>query len=171
MERRGRRHPNGLAYLPVALPLVLWGVALSALVSIGNTGDTPCGSLLDPSFADAFDPSNLCGTVHFGTLIVASGLIIGGCIVMLVGALASRGPAPLWLPAAVLAVMAAAASVTWLVLTSRSGHWTRDFDVRRWTPVRNLSGFAAAMNAVALGFGLVVAFSEPNAEEATLGRR
>jgi hypothetical protein len=153
-------HPNGLAYVPVGIPLVLWGIALS-VVSIGGTGDTPCGSLLEPSFRDALSPSTLCGTVHLGQLVVVSGLVGGGCMVVGGGILAWRGRAPLWLPALVLAGMTTTALVGWLALQKESGRWASDFDVRRWTPVRNLAGFAAAASAFALLFGLAVAFSEP----------
>lgn len=158
MKRR-RSHRGGLAYLPVGIPLVLWGIALS-LVSIGGTGDTPCGALLDPSFSDPLSLSNLCGTVHRGQLIVASGLIIGGVIVVVAGISAWRDRVPLWLPPVVLAVMTTAAFVGWLALASQSERWITDFDIRRWTPVRNLSGYAAAASAVALVFGLVGAFAE-----------
>src|SRR3954467_11637226 len=102
MRPRGTPHPSGLAYLPIAIPLVVWGLGLS-LVSIPGTGDAPCGGLLDPSFSDALSLSNLCGTVHRGTLIVVSGLVVGGCIVVVIALLAWRDRAPLWLPAVVLA--------------------------------------------------------------------
>jgi hypothetical protein len=143
------RRPSALAVTPIAAFLVVAGLALS-VISIGGTGDTPCGSLVDPSFDDPFNSVNLCGTVHMGTLVIVVGLVLGGCLLVVLAVLSARGRIGVWCGAWALTGMAVTSAIGWGWLAWRVSGWHDDFHRRGWTPVRNLTGFVAVAFAVAL---------------------
>lgn len=138
----GLRQPNALALTPIGLVLIIWGVVLTA-VSIGDTGDTPCGALVDPSFSDPFNTRNLCGIIHVGMATVVLGLVIGGYIVLVVAVLAARGRMSARFATIELFALTSVAAITWLFLAWRTSYWGDDFHLRAWTPLRNLAGVTA----------------------------
>lgn len=149
-------YPHALAVLPAAISLVLCGFALTA-ISIGGTGDTPCGSLIDPSFGnDLFDDERLCGMMHTGTLAIVVTLVVGGGSLAIAAALAARGRAvPGW-SARVAVATAVVMATGWAVLAWRTSDWD-EFHTRGWSPVRDLAGYASIGLVFAVGFVLLVA--------------
>jgi hypothetical protein len=150
-----------VAVLPVGVLTVLYGLALTAF-SIGGTDDTPCGSLIDPSFHPPFDTEQLCGMMHLGTLVLVVGLIIGGCTWTLVAALALRGHVRVTATAWVATGVSAAAVLGWALLAWRVANLDA-FHSRGWTPVRNLVGYSA--------IGLVLAAAVTDLVVLASGRR
>jgi hypothetical protein len=144
--------------IPIGILVVLYALALTGF-SIGGTGDTPCGALLDPSFYPAFDTEQVCGMMHLGTLVLVVGLVVGGCGLLVLAALALRGRVDAIVTAWVAAGMAVLAVLAWALLAWRVSTWDA-FHPRGWTPVRNVVGFtsiglvvAAALIGVIVGPG------------------
>ncbi|MEY2422604.1 MAG: hypothetical protein QOI95_2671 [Acidimicrobiaceae bacterium] len=149
--------------VPVGLLLVLCGLPLTA-VSLGGTGDTSCGALIDPTFDEPFNPDTLCGSMHLGTLAIVASLVLGGCVLLVFSVLGALGRVPLEWGAWLLAAMTAASAAIAALLTWRLTSWHDDVLVRGWTPVRNLAGYTAVGVGLALAV-IVATFTLDSADE------
>jgi hypothetical protein len=143
----------------IGVLIVLYGLVLTG-VTIGGTGDSPCGPLLAPRFFPIFNTEQVCGMMHLGTFLLVVGLVIGGCVLAVVAALAARGRIGLTATAWITAALAIAAVLGWAILAWRVSNWDA-FHPRGWTPVRNLVGFTSIGLVVAAALTALIVCTAP----------
>lgn len=130
--------------------LALLGAIALGSVSIGGTGDTPCGSIYAPNFssgpAEALASEGQCGIVYRSTAAVSAGLVVfAACLLLLLLRRVTR-PAR---AATVVAGLASLVAATYASVGAEVGMANADATMRMgWLTSRTLVAWSA------LGFGL-----------------
>lgn len=146
MDDLTRRHPKPNRLVVMAL-VTLTFAALLTFVSVGGTGDTPCGPLLDRNFGWA--SFNQCGITYSGTTGV---IVLLVAVAVALGVMARTAPGDEARARAVLVLAAAVVAGAWAAFTWTASVYPEPVVRRGWVTVRNLTGLTTLYLAVLVGF-------------------
>ena len=128
--------------------VVMLAAAGLSVVSISGTGDTPCGSILEPNFG--WETYTQCGLVHVGTAVMCALLGIVGLALLLIARAARGGGGAV--AATVVGCASVAGAIATAVLTWRTSTWDEPVLRRGWTSLRDVAA------TLTLALSLVTAF-------------
>jgi hypothetical protein len=141
-----------------AVTMLIAAITL-ANVSIGGTSDTPCGSILSPSFS--WYPRSQCGLVYRGTLAVVVTLALLGCALLVLRARVVRRTFSLRVASLVTVVVVSVGVGSVGVLAWCASVWPEPVLRRGWIAVRNLAGLTTL--GIAIVGSVVAAVAERTA--------